>query len=147
MGNYFNNIIVLISVAAVFAEAIKKLKGIDVLCGMMANIGGAAIIVAVAMAAIQVGTALLTGSSNAPWYAFGVMGNDMAATLGVHNGLLLVPMHLTGGLARCFSPFCGAMIAVSGMVEEEPLVLCKRNMVPALFGIVVCFIASFVMFG
>ena len=41
MGNYFNNIIVLISVASVFAEAIKKLKGIDVLCGMLSHIGGA----------------------------------------------------------------------------------------------------------
>ena len=135
MGNYFNNIIVLISVASVFAEAIKKLKGIDVLCGMLSHIGGAVIIVAIAMAAIQIGTALLTGSSNAPWYAFGSMGADMAATLGVHNGLLLVPMHLTGGLSRCFSPFCGAMIAVSGMVEAEPMALCKRNAVPMLFGV------------
>lgn len=50
MGNYFNNIIVLISVASVFAEAIKKLKGIDVLCGMLSHIGGAVIIVAIAMA-------------------------------------------------------------------------------------------------
>ena len=147
MGNYFNNIIVLISVASVFAEAIKKLKGIDVLCGMLSHIGGAVIIVAIAMAAIQIGTALLTGSSNAPWYAFGSMGADMAATLGVHNGLLLVPMHLTGGLSRCFSPFCGAMIAVSGMVEAEPLALCKRNAVPMLFGVLVCFIATFVVFG
>lgn len=147
MGNYFNNIIVLISVASVFAEAIKKLKGIDVLCGMLSHIGGAVIIVAIAMAAIQIGTALLTGSSNAPWYAFGSMGADMAATLGVHNGLLLVPMHLTGGLSRCFSPFCGAMIAVSGMVEAEPMALCKRNAVPMLFGVLVCFIATFVVFG
>ena len=147
MGNYFNNIIVLISVASVFAEAIKKLKGIDVLCGMLSHIGGAVIIVAIAMAAIQIGTALLTGSSNAPWYAFGSMGPDMAATLGVHNGLLLVPMHLTGGLSRCFSPFCGAMIAVSGMVEAEPMALCKRNAVPMLFGVLVCFIATFVVFG
>ncbi len=70
MGNYFNNIIVLISVASVFAEAIKKLKGIDVLCGMLSHIGGAVIIVAIAMAAIQIGTALLTGSSNAPLVRF-----------------------------------------------------------------------------
>ena len=114
---------------------------------MLSHIGGAVIIVAIAMAAIQIGTALLTGSSNAPWYAFGSMGADMAATLGVHNGLLLVPMHLTGGLSRCFSPFCGAMIAVSGMVETEPMVLCKRNAVPMLFGVLVCFIATFVVFG
>ena len=143
MGNYFNNIIVLISVASVFAEAIKKLKGIDVLCGMLAHINGAVIIVAIAMAAIPIGTALLTGSSN----AHGSMGADIAATLGVHNGLLLVPMHLTGGLSRCFSPFCGAMIAVSGMVEEEPMTLCKRNAVPMLFGVLVCFITTFVVFG
>ncbi len=147
MGNYFNNIIVLISVASVFAEAVKKLKGIDVLANMLAELGGAAILVAIALSAIQIGTALLTGSSNAPWYAFGPMGTSIASTLGAHNGLLLVPMHLTGGLCRCFSPFCGAMIAVSGMAEVEPMVLCKRNMVPMLFGVVVCFIATACVFG
>lgn len=51
------------------------------------------------------------------------------------------------GLSRCFSPFCGAMIAVSGMVEAEPMALCKRNAVPMLFGVLVCFIATFVVFG
>ena len=65
----------------------------------------------------------------------------------MEDGLLLVPMHLTGGLSRCFSPFCGAMIAVSGMVEAEPMALCKRNAVPMLFGVLVCFIATFVVFG
>ncbi len=147
MGNYFNNIIVLISVAAVFAEAIKKLGGIDVLSAMLANMGGAVIIVAIAFSAIQIGTALLTGSSNAPWFAFGPMAPDIASALGCNVGLLLVPMHITGSLCRCFSPFCGAMIAVSGMVDVEPVVLCKRNMFPMLFGVLVCFIASFVMFG
>lgn len=147
MGNYFNNIIVLIAVASVFAEAVKKLKGIDVLSGMLAEMGGAAILVAIALSAIQIGTALLTGSANAPWYAFGPMGTGIAETLGCHNGLLLVPMHLTGGLSRSFSPFCGAMIAVSGMVDEDPMVLCKRNMVPMLFGVLVCFVASFLVFG
>lgn len=75
MGNYFNNIIVLISVASVFAEAIKL--------GHRRSVRHAVphrrrrVIVAIAMAAIQIGTALLTGSSNAPWYD-GSMGADMA---------------------------------------------------------------------
>lgn len=147
MGNYFNNIIVLISVAAVFAEAVKQLRGIDVLTNLLANAGGAALIVAVALSAIQIGTALLTGSSNAPFFAFGPMAPGIASTLGCDVGLLLVPMHLTGGMARCFSPFMGTVIAVSGMVEMEPMVICKRNMVPMTFGIIVCFIASAFVFG
>lgn len=147
MGNYFNNIIVLISVASVFAEAVKKLHGIDVLTKMLANVGGAAVIVMVALSAIQIGTALLTGSSNAPFFAFGPMAPAMAETLGCDVGMLLVPMHLTGGLSRCFSPFMGTVIGVSGMLEMDPMVICKRNAVPMTFGIIVCFIASFVVFG
>lgn len=147
MGNYFNNIIVLISVAAVFAEAVKMLRGIDVLTEVLAGIGGAALIVAIALSVIQIGTALLTGSSNAPFFAFGPMAPGIASTLGSDVGLLLVPMHLTGGMARCCSPFCGAMIAVSGMVEMDPMVICKRNAVPMACGIIVCFIASAVVFG
>lgn len=147
MGNYFNNIIVLISVAAIFAEAVKKLRGIDVLTEILAGLGGAALIVAIALSAIQIGTALLTGSSNAPFFAFGPMAPGIAATLGCDVGLLLVPMHLAGGMARCFSPFMGTVIAVSGMVEMDPMTICKRNMVPMIFGIIVCFIASAFVFG
>lgn len=147
MGDYFNKIIVLISVASIFAEAVKKLGGIDVLAGLLANMGGAAIIVAIALAAIQVGTALLTGSSNAPFYAFGPMATSISEALGCDVGLLLVPMHLSGGLCRCFSPFMGTVIGVSGMVEMEPMVICKRNMVPMIFGTIVMFIATFFVFG
>jgi len=147
MGNYFNNIIVLISVAAVFAEAVKQLKGIDVLTGILANMGGAALIVAIALSAIQIGTALLTGSSNAPFFAFGPMAPGIASTLGCDVGLLLVPMHLAGGLSRCFSPFMGTVIGVSGMVDMDPMTICKRNMLPMTFGIIVCFIASAFVFG
>lgn len=147
MGNYFNNIIVLISVAAVFAEAVKQLRGIDVLTEILAGLGGATLIVAIALSIIQIGTALLTGSSNAPFFAFGPMAPGIASALGCDVGLLLVPMHLTGGMARCFSPFMGTVIAVSGMVDMDPMVICKRNMAPMVFGIIVCFIASAFVFG
>lgn len=147
MGNYFNNIIVLISVASVFAEAVKKLQGIDVIAGALANMTGASLIATVALSLVGIGTALLTGSSNAPWFAFGPMAPPIAETLGCNAGLLLVPMHLTGGLARCASPFLGAMIGVSGMAEMDSAVICKRNAVPVTFGIIVCFIASAVVFG
>lgn len=147
MGNYFNNIIVLISVAAVFAEAVKKLKGIDVLAGLLANMTGASLLASVALSAVVVGTALLTGSSNAPFFAFGPMAPGIANTLGCDVGLLLVPMHLTGGICRCFSPFMGTVIAVSGMAEIEATTLCKRNAIPMIFGTIVCFIATVAVFG
>ncbi len=147
MGNYFNNIIVLISVAAVFAEAVKMLRGVDVIADALSHMTGASLIAMVAFSAVIIGTALLTGSSNAPWFAFGPMAPGIAQTLGCDPGLLLVPMHLTGGLARCYSPFTGAVIAVSGMAEMDASILCKRNMAPMTFGIIVCFIASVIMFG
>ncbi len=147
MGNYFNNIIVLISVASVFAEAVKMLKGIDVIANALANMTGASLIAAIALSLVGIGTALLTGSSNAPWFAFGPMAPPIAETLGCDVGLLLVPMHLTGGLARCCSPFLGAMIAVSGMAEIDAPTLCKRNAAPMTFAIIVCFIASAFVFG
>lgn len=147
MGNYFNNIIVLITVASVFAESLKQMKGIDVMAGLLSSMTGASLIAVVAMCGIGIGTALLTGSSNAPWFAFGPMAPAIAAALGCDPGLLLVPMHLTGGMFRCCSPFLGGMIAVSGMAEIDSAKLCKRNILPMAFGSVVCIAASAIVFG
>ncbi len=147
MGNYFNMIIVLISVASVFAEALKKLGGIDVLAGMLANMQGASLIVCIALCAVGIVTALLTGSSNAPWYAFAELGISVAGTIGCAPGFILVPMHLTGGLCRCFSPFTGAVIGVTGMAEMDTMEVCKRAAAPMIFASIVCVIASALVFG
>lgn len=147
MGGYFHKIIVLISAAGVFAEAIKQLKGIDVLANLCASLNGAALIAAVGLSLIVFGTAILTGSGNAPWFAFGPLAPNIANTLGANTALLVVPMHLAGGLGRCFSPLCGGMIAVSGMAELDTNVVCKRNILPMTFGYIVTIIASYVVFG
>ena len=147
MGDYFHKIIVLISAAGVFAEAIKQLKGIDVLANWCAHLTGAALIAAVALSLIVFGTAILTGSGNAPWYAFGPLAPGIAETLSAPTALLVVPMHLAGGLGRCFSPFCGGMIAVSGMAELDTSTVCKRNILPMTFGYIVTIIASYIVFA
>ena len=56
-------------------------------------------------------------------------------------------MHLAGGLGRCFSPFCGGMIAVSGMAELDTSTVCKRNILPMTFGYIVTIIASYIVFA
>ena len=104
--------------AGVFAEAITQLKGITILTGWISNLTGAALIAVVMLSLIVFGTALLTGSGNAPWFAFGPLTPGIGEALGTQTAAFAVPMHLAGGIGRCISPFCGGVIAISGVAES-----------------------------
>lgn len=147
MGQYFTNIVVIITAAGVFAEAIKQLKGINILADWCSHLTGATLIAAIMLSLIVFGTAVLTGSGNAPWFAFGPLTPDIAATLGTQTAAMAVPMHLAGGIGRCLSPFCGGVIAISGVAEVEVGTVIKRNMVPMIVAFVLNVVASFLIFG
>ena len=147
MGQYFTNIVVIITAAGVFAEAIKQLKGINILADWCSHLTGATLIAAIMLSLIVFGTAVLTGSGNAPWFAFGPLTPDIAATLGTQTAAMAVPMHLAGGIGRCLSPFCGGVIAITGEAEVEIGTVIKRNMVPLIVAFVLNIVASYVIFG
>lgn len=147
MGQYFTNIVVIITAAGVFAEAVKQLKGINILADWCSNLTGATLIAAVMLSLIVFGTALLTGSGNAPWFAFGPLTPGIAASLGTQTAAIAVPMHLAGGIGRCLSPFCGGVIAICGVAEIEIGTVIKRNMVPLIVAFVLNVVASYVIFG
>lgn len=147
MGQYFTNIVVIITAAGVFAEAIKQLKGINILADWCSHLTGATLIAAIMLSLIVFGTAVLTGSGNAPWFAFGPLTPDIAATLGTQTAAMAVPMHLAGGIGRCLSPFCGGVIAITGVAEVEIGTVIKRNMVPLIVAFVLNIVASYVIFG
>lgn len=147
MGQYFTNIVVIITAAGVFAEAIKQLKGISILADWCSHLTGATLIAAIMLSLIVFGTAVLTGSGNAPWFAFGPLTPEIAATLGTQTAALAVPMHLAGGIGRCLSPFCGGVIAITGVAEVEIGTVIKRNMVPLIVAFVLNVVASYVIFG
>lgn len=147
MGQYFTNIVVIITAAGVFAEAVKQLKGINILADWCSHLTGATLIAAIMLSLIVFGTAVLTGSGNAPWFAFGPLTPDIAATLGTQTAAMAVPMHLAGGIGRCLSPFCGGVIAITGVAEVEIGTVIKRNMVPLIVAFVLNVLASYVIFG
>lgn len=147
MGQYFTNIVVIITAAGVFAEAVKQLQGINILADWCSNLTGATLIAAAMLSLIVFGTAVLTGSGNAPWFAFGPLTPGIAASLGTQTAAMAVPMHLAGGIGRCLSPFCGGVIAITGVAEVEISTVIKRNMVPMIVAFVLNVIASYVIFG
>lgn len=147
MGQYFTNIVVIIVAAGVFAEAIKQLKGISILADWCSSLTGASLIAAIMLSFIVFGTALLTGSGNAPWFAFGPLTPGIAAALGTQTAAFAVPMHLAGGIGRCLSPFCGGVIAISGVAEVEVKDVIKRNMIPMMAAYVLNVGVSYIMFA
>ena len=78
--------------------------------------------------------------------AFGPLTPGIANILGVETAALAIPMHLTGGIARCCSPFCAGVIAISGVAEVEVSDVVKRNLVPMIVAYAVNLIATYVIF-
>ena len=147
MGQYFTNIVVIIVAAGVFAEAIKQLRGVTILANWCSKLTGATFIAVLMLSIIIFGTAILTGSGNAPWYAFSPLTPDIATVLGTSTAAFAVPMHLASGIGRCISPFCGGVIAISGVADVEIKDVIRRNMVPMIVAYILNIIASFVIFA
>lgn len=146
MGQYFTNIVIIIVAAGVFAEAITQLGGITIITGWISNLTGASLIAVIALSLIVFGTALLTGSGNAPWFAFGPLTPGIGQSLGTQTAAFAVPMHLAGGIGRCISPFCGGVIAISGVAEVEISEVIKRNIVPMVVAYCLNVAASYLIF-
>lgn len=147
MGQYFTNIVVIIVAAGIFAEAIKQLKGITILANWCSQLTGATFIAVLMLSIIIFGTAILTGSGNAPWYAFSPLTPDIATVLGTQTATFAVPMHLASGVGRCISPFCGGVIAISGVAEVEIKDVIKRNMIPMVLAYILNIIVSYIIFA
>lgn len=133
MGGAFASVVSILIAAAVFAAAIKLLDGINIISNFLASAGSGAIVAIILMSLITFGAAMLLGSGNASWYAFGPLVPDMTSQMGISAATIAVPMQFGTGIGRCISPVAGAMIAASGMAGVELTDLIKRNVVPAFF--------------
>lgn len=133
MGGAFASVVSILIAASVFAAAIKLLNGINIISNVLATAGGGLLIAVILMSLITFGAAMLLGSGNASWYAFGPLVPEMTGKMGVSAASIAVPMQFGTGIGRCISPVAGAMIAASGMAGVELTDLIKRNIPPAFF--------------
>lgn len=103
----------------------------------MAEIQGAGLLVTLLLCALIFLTGVLTGSGNAPFYAFGPLAPQLAQMLGLTPQSMVVPMHLAGSVGRTLSPFCAAVIAIPALADLEINDVIKRSIVPTIVATIV----------
>ena len=84
-----------------------------------------------------VGLLVAAGSGNAAFFAFVELAPKLAAQMGINPAYLIAPMMQVSNIGRVVSPISGVIVAVSGAGKISPLLLVKRNSVPALVGVIV----------
>jgi len=134
MGRQFVNIVTLIVGGQMFAAGLTQLGFIDFIVGGAQKLNMGALPIMVIMSLIIFLAAVLTGSGNAPWFAFSELTPGIAGPLGVKTVFLAQPMELASGIGRSMSPIAGVVIAVAGLGGVSPVDLVKRTvpvMIPA----------------
>lgn len=137
MADYFNKVVAMIISAYIFSEGVKQLGGINIVAEKMAEIQGAGLLVTLLLCALIFLTGVLTGSGNAPFYAFGPLAPQLAQMLGLTPQSMVVPMHLAGSVGRTLSPFCAAVIAIPALADLEINDVIKRSIVPTIVATIV----------
>lgn len=136
MGHQFVNIVTLIVGGQMFAAGLTQLGFISFIVNGTQKLNTGAIPVTIVMTLIIFLAAVLTGSGNAPWFAFSELTPGIAKPLGVDTVFLAQPMELASGIGRSMSPIAGVVIAVAGLGNVSPVDLVKRTvpvMIPAYF--------------
>lgn len=134
MGRQFVGIVTLIVGGQMFAAGLTQLGFIDFIVGGAQKLHMGALPIMIIMSLIIFLAAVLTGSGNAPWFAFSELTPGIAAPLGVKTVFLAQPMELASGIGRSMSPIAGVVIAVAGLGGVSPVDLVKRTvpvMIPA----------------
>ena len=137
MADYFNKVVAMIISAYIISAGVKQLGGINIVAEKMAEIQGAGLLVTLLLCALIFLTGVLTGSGNAPFYAFGPLAPQLAQMLGLTPQSMVVPMHLAGSVGRTLSPFCAAVIAIPALADLEINDVIKRSIVPTIVATIV----------
>jgi DcuC family C4-dicarboxylate transporter len=88
--------------------------------------------------------AMLMGSGNAAFFAFGPLVPNIATKLGVSSTSMILPMQFSASMGRTVSPVSGVLIAVSEIAGVSPMQLVKRNIIPMSIALVVMLITHFI---
>ena len=80
---------------------------------------------------------LLAAAGIFAFFAFVELAPKLAAQMGINPAYLIAPMMQVSNIGRVVSPISGVIVAVSGAGKISPLLLVKRNAVPALVGVIV----------
>ena len=136
MAEGFSSVVVLLVSAGIFAHGLETIGFVKALLGAIQG-DSAATIIMLALVVITLVVAIAAGSGNAAFFAFVELAPKLAAQMGINPAYLIAPMMQVSNIGRIVSPISGVIVAVSGAGKISPLLLVKRNAVPALVGVIV----------
>jgi DcuC family C4-dicarboxylate transporter len=146
MGSVFSSVVTLVIAAGIFADGLKQIGVIDMILQSASGAGFTPAAMMLVIVLVIGVSAVLMGSGNASFLAFGELVPKIAAKFNVDAAKMLLPMQETSSLARTFSPITAVIIAVAGLAEIQPFDLVKRTVVPVAGGIVTVILLNYIFF-
>ncbi len=144
MGDVFAGVVSLIIAAQTFVVGLKAIGFISGMLGVASHLGFGYTMMTIMLVAIIGATALMSGSGNAAFFSFSNLAPDVAAQVGVATAALTLPMQLSAGIFRSFSPVSGMVIACAGVAGIPPTELVKRTAIPMMGGLITVLLITFI---
>lgn len=146
LGMQMANVITLIVAGETFARGLVVIGTIDSIIGsaQSSGFGGAGMILV--MIAIIAISSVVMGSGNAPFFAFAALTPTVAAKMGLHPVVMLLPMHFAASAARTMSPITAVIVVAAGMANISPFDLVKRTAIPMAGALLMIVLGNFILF-
>lgn len=144
MGDVFASVVSLIIAAQTFVVGLDTIGFTSGMLGVATHLGFGYTLMVIMLVGIIGVTALMSGSGNAAFFSFSNLAPDVATHVGVSTAAIALPMQLSAGIFRSFSPVAGVVIACAGVAGIPPTELAKRTAIPMLGGLVVLLLITFI---
>jgi len=143
MGDIFKTVVTLIIAAEVFANGLISIGFIDGLISISQSLGFGAIGLGIIMTVMIFLAAILMGSGNAAFFAFGPLIPNAATKFGVASTSILLPMNLAASMGRALSPLAGILLATAEIAGVKSMDIVKRNLIPIMASLITLLIYHF----
>ena len=143
MADVFSSVVSLIIAAQTFVVGLTAIGSVSGLLELSSHLGFGYMMMVVLLILIIGITTFLSGSGNAAFYSFSNLAPDVATQVGVTTVALALPMQLSAGMFRSFSPVAGVVIACAGVANIPPTELVKRTFIPMVGGLLTVIFVTF----
>ncbi len=130
MAGMFKSVVTLIIAADIFAKGLISLGFITGLIDVSTHLGLEATGIGIVLTLMIFLAAMLMGSGNAAFFAFGPLVPGIASKLQAADVSLLLPMNLAASMGRSVSPVAGVVLATSEIAGVSPMQVVQRNLIP-----------------
>ncbi len=144
MGDIFKTVVTLIIAADIFSKGLIAMGFIDGMVLMSENMGFNYVGFGIMFTIMIFLAAMLMGSGNAAFFAFGPLVPGMAAKFGISSTTLILPMNFASTMGRTVSPVAGVIIASAEIAKVSAMQLVKRNIIPLFSALIVMLIYHFI---